>query len=333
MKYNTNIPIDFVITWVDQADEKWLNKFNHFSNNKKDGNNERFRDYNTLRYLFRSIDKFAPWVRNVFLVTDEQIPEWLNLDNPKIKVIFHDKIISSKYLPTFNSNVIDLGLVNIMGLSDYFVYFNDDMFLNAPVKKTDFFSEKGEPKDSLVFNTIMPSEDFDHIFVNNISLINSLYSKKKVMKSLFLKLFNFKNMEYNFLNILLAPFPRFSRFLDPHIPISFRKDTIQSVLDKYPEILESTNANRFRSKNDYSIWLFRYIKMLSGSFSVRYVHFGKGYQLYQIEQISKDIKSGKHKILNINDSEKVSDSEFRKLTKALVAMFDEKLNEKSPFEK
>ncbi|MCT4490881.1 sugar phosphotransferase [Levilactobacillus parabrevis] len=333
MKYNIDIPIDFVITWVDQSDEKWLSKFNYFSNNKKDSNNERFRDYNTLRYLFRSIDKFAPWVRNVFLVTDEQIPEWLKLDNPKIKVVFHDRIIPSKYLPTFNSNVIDLGLVNIPELSDYFVYFNDDMFLNAPVKKTDFFSITGKPKDTLAFNTIMPSENFDHIFVNNISLINSLYNKKKVMKSLFFKLFNFKNMEFNFLNMLLAPFPRFSRFVDPHIPISFKKDSIQSVMDTHPEIVESTNVNRFRSKDDYSIWLFRYIEMLRGNFSVRYAHFGKGYQLYQIEQISEDIKFSKHKVLNINDSEEILDSEFRKLTKSLVAVFDEKLNEKSSFEK
>ncbi|ANK62507.1 hypothetical protein AYR56_10140 [Loigolactobacillus backii] len=326
-------PVDFIITWVDQSDPEWLAKFNKYSDVKIDGESERFRDYSTLRYLFRSIERFAPWVRKIFLVTDDQVPEWLNEDSPKIQVIFHNDIIPNKYLPTFNSNVIDLNLVNIPNLADHFVYFNDDMFLNAPVKQADFFTEKGLPRDTFAFNAIMPTEDFDHIFVNNVTLINKLYKKQDIMKTEFFKLFNFKNFEFNFLNLLLAPFPKFSRFVDPHIPISFRKDWIQDTLENFPDVINVTNPNRFRSKNDYSIWLFRYVAMLNGNFSVRSAHFGKGYKLSQINQVCADIEKNRHKLLNINDSDKIQTDEFKFLTFRLTKTFNKKFSLKCSFEK
>lgn len=334
MQKKVNFPIDIVITWVDQNDRNWKQKYNQYSAESIDDKSEtRFRDYGTLKYVFRSIDKYAPWVHQVFLVTDHQIPEWLNLNYSNVKVVFHDQIISKEYLPTFNSNVIDLSLVKIPNLSDHFIYFNDDMFLNAPVKKGDFFSPKGLIKDTLALNAIMPSENFDHIFVNNISLINSLYNKNKIMKHLFFKIFNYKNMEFNLLNVLLAPFPRFSRFVDPHVPIAFRKNTINTVLDKHPEIYRETRENKFRSKDDFSIWVFRYIELLSGNFVVRNAHFGKGYQLSQIKNIRKDIKYSKHKIININDTDHISDHTFDLLTKTLVSEFQKKFPFKSNFEK
>lgn len=334
MKEKVNFPIDIVVTWVDQNDKKWKKKYDQYSIKSVDDKAEtRFRDYGTLKYLFRSIETFAPWVRTIFLVTDDQIPEWLNLNNSKVRVVSHKEIISTEYLPTFNSNVIDLNLMNITSLSDHFVYFNDDMFLNAPVKPTDFFSETGLPKDNLIFNTLMPTEGFDHIFFNNIKVINSLYDKKAITKKLFWKLFNVKNFEFNFLNMCLIAFPRFSRFVDPHTPISFRKDWIDKELSNLNFVAKQTNSNKFRSDNDYSIWLFRYIALVSGKFSVRSIHFGKGYQLSKINKIEADILKSRHRLININDSSEISLTEFRSLTTKLISAFESKYNSKSTFEK
>lgn len=81
MPKRINFPIDFVISWVDENDSKWISKKNKY---KKANDEARFRDYGTLKYVFRSIEKFAPWVHKVYLITDNQVPKWLNLDSDKV---------------------------------------------------------------------------------------------------------------------------------------------------------------------------------------------------------------------------------------------------------
>lgn len=333
MKNKTNFPIDFVITWVDQNDDIWKNKMLKYSGQNFDSETDiRYRDYGTLKFVFRSIEKFAPWVNHVFLVTDNQCPKWLNKKNSKISIVNHEEFIDSKYLPTFNSNVIDLNLYKISELSEHFVYFNDDFFLNGVVKPTDFFSENGKPKDTLALNTIMPTGIFDHIYVNNISLINKLFSKEVTNRKLRSKLYNVKNYEWNLLNLLQAPLPRYSRFYDPHVQISFLKSTIRDVLNEHPEVVSVTGKNKFRGATDYSIWLIRYIQMLSGEFEPRSIHFGKHYALNNVSSIVRDINQSKHKLLNINDADGMSDEEFNNATKQIIQAFMNKLNSKCSFE-
>lgn len=322
--------IDFVITWVDQNDSSWREKIGKY----KDGisNSARFRDYGTLKYLLRSIDKFAPWVNKVYLVTDNQIPKWINLEFEKLKIVDHRDIIPEELLPTFNSNVIDLNLVNIKGLSEHFVYFNDDMYLNNPVTPNDFFDDYGKPMDTFGFNVIMPTEKFDHTFVNNIAIINKDFNKKEIIRKNFFKLFNIKNRIYNFTSALLAPFPRFTRFIDPHVPISFRKSTIKKVNEKHEEILRYTK-HRFRDIEDYSIWIYRYYELVEGNFSVRNSNFVRGIQLSDLEQKGINIIRGKVKIININDKDDISMDNFEKLTNKLKLEFERKFSQKSNFEK
>lgn len=113
---------------------------------KKDKDNgeeskNRYRDSNELLYSLRSLEKFAPWIRHVYIVTNGQVPTWLNLDFPGVTIIPHEVIFPNvSHLPTFSSPAIESHLHRIEGLSKRFIYFNDDVFLGAPIFPDDFFT-------------------------------------------------------------------------------------------------------------------------------------------------------------------------------------------------
>ena len=121
--------IDFGITWVDMDDPKWKAEFSKYSgkkDNEKNGvSDARFRDYGFLKYWFRGVEKFAPWVRKIHFVTSGQKPEWLDENNPKINLVNHKDYIPAEFLPTYNSVVIERYLHKIPDLAEHFVYFND----------------------------------------------------------------------------------------------------------------------------------------------------------------------------------------------------------------
>lgn len=327
-------PIDIVITWVDQSDPKWQEKFKKVKGVQED-EEIRYRDYGTLRYVFRSIEKFAPWVHHVFLVTDDQVPSWLNESYSKLTVVDHKEIIPREYLPTFNSNVIDFHLKNIPGLAEHFIYFNDDMFLTKYTNPGDFFTDNGFIKDNLAFNLLLPSPEpgsnFDHIYVNNLQIVNKQFPKRKTQKKLFWKLFNLKNGWWNLISLLLFPFPRFGRFFDPHIPLAFRKSDINSVIGNN-KIIRNMFSNRVREFSDFSIWLVRYCQLLDGNFVPRSVNFGRHYSLEDIDIISKDLKKKKYSAVCINDAD-VSYDIFLDLAKRLSKILNTVFPDKSSFEK
>jgi UDP-N-acetylglucosamine-lysosomal-enzyme len=106
---------------------------------KKKETTERFIDFNELKYSLRSIEKFAPWIRNIFIVTNGQIPNWLNQTNSRVKIITHQQIFKNKnHLPTFASPSIESQIHRIEGLSEEFIYLNDDIFFASPITKNDF---------------------------------------------------------------------------------------------------------------------------------------------------------------------------------------------------
>ena len=186
--------IDFVVTWVDGSDEKWLKEKNKYKADKnQDASNTRYRDYEIIKYFFRSVEKYAPWVNKIYFITWGHVPKWLNSKNPKLVIVKHKDFIPKKYLPTFNSCAIELNMHRIKDLSETFVYFNDDIVLNNYTKEKDFF-ENGYPKDSAVLNAIIPygKSNFEHRLVNNSNLINRNFNMMSVIKRDPFKWFNFK---------------------------------------------------------------------------------------------------------------------------------------------
>ena len=183
-------PIDIVITWVDGKNTEWLKKFNLYvgEKNRKDIDCEENRYYDTglLKYWFRGIEKCAPWVNKVYFVSDNQIPDWLNTANSKLVIVSHTDYIPSKYLPTFSSHPIELNFHKIAGLSEHFIYFNDDMFLLNPTSP-DYFFKAGLPKATAIFSLMhlkMPGikDGIRDIICNDIYAINKFFSPRKTIK-------------------------------------------------------------------------------------------------------------------------------------------------------
>lgn len=107
----------------------------------------RFRDMQELRYALRSVDAFAPWIDRIHIVTNGQVPIWLDTTHPRIRIVTHDQIFPDPAcLPVFNSNAIELNLHRIPDLSETFLYFNDDFFLGRPVSPNDFQTADGRPR-------------------------------------------------------------------------------------------------------------------------------------------------------------------------------------------
>ncbi|NXI26509.1 GNPTA phosphotransferase, partial [Sterrhoptilus dennistouni] len=104
------------------------------------------QDNEELRYSLRSIERHAPWVRHIFIVTNGQIPSWLNLDNPRITIVTHQEIFQNvSHLPTFSSPAIESHIHRISGLSQKFIYLNDDVMFGKDVWPDDFYSHsKGQ---------------------------------------------------------------------------------------------------------------------------------------------------------------------------------------------
>ena len=145
--------IDFVYTWVDGGDPAWAvrrceaMRVAGLLDDDAACCAARFSDNGELKYSLRSINKYAPWVRHIYLVTDRQVPKWLALEHPKVRVVDHRDIFEGgDVLPTFNGRAIESRLHNIPGLSEHFVYFNDDMFLGRAAQPWHFFGRHGLPR-------------------------------------------------------------------------------------------------------------------------------------------------------------------------------------------
>jgi len=137
-----DFPIDLVYLWVDGSDPVWQASYRqHVGGDPARGT--RFASADELKYSLRSVERFAPWVNHVYIVTAGQTPAWLDTSNPKVTIVDHARIIDPAHLPTFNSQAIECHIHNIPGLSEHFLYANDDMLLGAPVQPGHFFTPDG----------------------------------------------------------------------------------------------------------------------------------------------------------------------------------------------
>ncbi|XP_011060691.1 PREDICTED: N-acetylglucosamine-1-phosphotransferase subunits alpha/beta isoform X1 [Acromyrmex echinatior] len=147
-----HVPIDVVYTWVNGSDPMFLESLQkHVSIVDLSAVTSRFSDKDELRYSLRSLEMYAPWVRHIYIVTNGQIPSWLDMDNPRITLVTHEDIFLNKSdLPTFSSPAIESHihrcLEMIPGVSDKFLYFNDDVMLGAEIWPEDFVTQAGGQK-------------------------------------------------------------------------------------------------------------------------------------------------------------------------------------------
>ena len=276
--------IDFVITWVDSNDPSWLRSkeeyemieyasYNHDSLSRRQEDNNsacRYRELGFLKYWFRSIEEFTPWVNKVYFVTCGQKPEWLNENHPKLVMVNHKDFIPERYLPTFNSNTIEMNLHRIDGLSEHFVLFNDDMFLLRPVKPSFFFKDK-EPvlMSSLRYPLYPHLNAINRIKFNNYVLINGHFNTKKSIWRSRSKWFNIKELglnrvRRNFLCYLAngtIPVGQYG-----HLPLPHLRSSFEDLWSCFPDIMEETSKYRFRSDFQINQWVLCAWNQANGCF-------------------------------------------------------------------
>lgn len=314
----TNDKIDIVILWVDDEDQEWLEKKETWQEKCGIINNqpERYRNWDNLHFMFRSIEKYASWVNHIYIVTDKQKPNWLNIQDNNITIVDHEEIMDAEDLPTFNSSAIELNIHKIPGLSENFVYFNDDMFLIDYVQPEDFFID-GVPKEMAALNLIMPSKinRSRYVMFNNVTLINDTFDKKETLRNKPFKWINYKNGLSAIRTLLLLPWSEFSNFKQTHLPASHKKSTYTEIWTKYEKELKKSTSYKFRSLNNYNQWLIKDWQLAANNFLPQDLKFGKVYQLYTKDDVSKcveHIEKSKTKVICVNDNEYLEDFPYAK---------------------
>lgn len=328
--------VDFVVCWVDGSDPAWQAEKQKYDPNKNPGDARtiRYRDWDNLHYWFRSVETFTPWVNKVHFVTWGHVPEWLNLDCPKLNVVRHEDYIPQEYLPLFSSRPIELNIHRIKTLSEQFVYFNDDMFILKPMKKEDFFLN-GLPRDVGVLAPYI--SDVRHsiasVISNNMEIINTTFSRKRTINE---KPLNWFNPQYRLLNrytLASLVFGKwFTGFWGSHFPNTYLKSSFTEVWTKEFDALHLTCTHRFRDPRDVNHWLIRYWQLASNRFIPRGLHGRKYVPLKNDMRPAVDaIVSGKNLMVCLNDREGIDNFDAAK--NALIGAFEKILPNKSMFEK
>lgn len=331
--------IDFVIPWVDGSDPAWQAEKNRYLPDiPTDGaSSNRYRDWGLLLYWFRSVEKYAPWVRRIHFLTWGHVPEFLNLASPKLHIVNHYEFIPAEYLPTFSSHVIEMNLHRIPDLAEHFVYFNDDTFLLREFQPEDFF------RDDLpcTYGAEIPWTFRGHLGIwahaaaNDLGVINAHFSKKTVLRDHGKKYragcYGWKT---NLRTLMLQTlFPdQFTGFQNLHAPAAYRKQTFQEVWAVEPELLADTCRNRFRTAADVNQWVFLWWQVAKGSFSPAVIdNLVCPIDASTIEIACDAIVNRRHGCLCANDPDDLEDCE--ELARRLRGAFETMLPEKCTFEK
>ena len=327
--------IDFVVTWVDMNDPKWQKDFANYSgkiNNKINELSEaRFRECGLLKYWFRGVEQFAPWVRKIHFVTCGQYPEWLNIRHPKLQLVNHEDYIPKQYLPVFNSNLIEIYLHKIPGLSEHFVYFNDDCYIINHISPGRFFTG-GLPNDIAAFRTNFGCSQFEKMLKNNIRLINKFFDKKEILKRDHDKWYNEMYGKKVRFTYLLSFYNKFATLRTPHNAKPFLKATFEDVWAHCGEELTGMSLHRFRSSNDYTPELFKTWQICRSNFVP--------YNTYNDTKMFPLVLRAKKAILTIRDqsyslvclNDNIHIRNFEKVKQELRLSFESILPEKSSFE-
>lgn len=337
--YLNDPPIDIVVTWVNGEDEEWLAAKAQYPVYKtREVGPERYRNWDLMRYWFRAVEEYAPWVRKIFFVTEGHIPSWLNTSNEKLEVVKHSDFIPNKYLPTFSSIPIELNFHRIKELSEHFIYLNDDYFLNAPVKKTDFF-EYGFPK---YYAPAIPIKNwrnipyYHHLF-NNASFINRKFNIRKSIEAHPERWFSKKYKDQMMLNRNAFITNYIPGFYESHIPYNLRKGTLEKVWEVEPELFDYTCTHKFRSSLDVQLYLVKWWEVMNGDYipyaleEFQDVYFED--MSHQAKEISEALFDSNISIICFNDTSTISDEEYKQGKVIMQDLLEKKYSRKSSYEK
>lgn len=326
--------IDVVVMWVDGNDVKWREEYNRFKEEKGDKRENRFRAWNIFKYYFRGIEKNMNWVNKIYFVTYGHVPDWLNIKNSRIKIVKHEDIIDKSYLPVFNSRAIEVNIHKIKGLSEKFIYMNDDFFVLKKIEQ-EFFFKKNKPCLIPAMNAITRNP-LDHVLLNNTNIINKYFSKHEMLKKQWKKWFSIKLGKLFFRNLALLSWPQFTGFYETHTATPFLKKSFEEVWEKEKEILLSTTNSKFKNELNVNQYIFKYWQLAKGDFVVG--DYKESFLLNicsakDLNEVKKKIENKSYKILCINDNlNNLSKKEFDLIELELIQSFEKIYPLKSSFE-
>lgn len=322
-----NNDIDFVVTWVDGGDPAWQELWREYTPGaESDDRPERYRDWDMLRFWFRGAERFAPWVRKIHLVTWGHLPDWLNTEHPKLRIVRHEDILPADALPTFNCNPLEVNLHRIEGLSQRFVYFNDDVLILNDVVPEDFFVE-GRPRDMLAAQPVIANPQnpvMSHILLNDALVISRHFDKRSAMKN------NIRGWwkpgyppVYFIYNLLETAFPQYTGFYTSHGPSPMLRSTFEEIWTLEPETMKETTYSRFRSISDVNQYLFREWEKQKGNFAPANMHRDFAYiDAAETEKAVDYIRRQRRKMICVNDTSREIDFESarRDVQEALLSV-------------
>lgn len=277
----TGVPsIDLLITYVNGSDNTWIKDFIR-TTKTHNPTATRFRSWGTLRYLFRGIAAYMPFIRDVVLIVSgpTQVPVWL--DTKKVRIVYHDEFIPKEYLPTFNSCTIESFFWNIKGLSDRVIYFNDDMFPIFPMTEDDFFTEDVPHIKFIDLRTYYNKNIFDCQCRSGIDLIT---------------------------NALGIPgIPAGKMFRPWHISTAITKQGFEYIRDMCAETI-AKSVSKLRATQNVNQYIYAYYYYFTNNYiddSVSYTYFEITDK--SLKDICNEILDGSHKMVCLNDSDKLKD--------------------------
>ena len=325
--------IDIVVPWVDDSDPLWRAKKAAYTGvDAAAGNTDvRYRDWDMLRYWFRGVERFAPWVRYVWFVTDDQKPAWLNVEHPKLKWVKHTDFIPAAYLPTFSSHTIEWNLHRIDGLAEHFIYFNDDVFLIRDTLPTDFFVD-GLPCDLPNVGPLYPDGFFSYLLFNNVNLLNRHFSLRDSIRRHPTKWIKGQSLGGLFKLALYGRKSLIPNSNNHHIQVSLLRSTFATLWEQEGELIDATCRNKTRQITDVTAYTVRDWQLFSGGFSPK-KPIGKLFHTASMSHSNEAleyVRKQKGKTVCLNDTEDETDFEAHK--QALIAAFDTILPAKSSFE-
>ncbi|MFJ4387726.1 stealth conserved region 3 domain-containing protein [Pseudomonas sp. NPDC089408] len=304
-KYATHPPsIDIVYTWVNNKDKNWQKKWaSTFPGVNYEA--DRYTNNDELRYSLRSIYKYAPWVNKVYIVSNCTPPDWLSIEHPSLTWVDHVDIFpDAQSLPTFNSHAIESCLHRIKGLSEHFIYLNDDFFLTTPCRPGNFFDSYYRPKIFFELSANACPDDnglADYIYASNNSseLIYGLFQHRPLHQH-------------------------------KHVPYPLRRSILTELESKFPDTFERTRNAKIRSKTDINVasFLFQHYADATGRASISEVtsFIAKPNNIYKL----LNNNSTKYQFICINDGGESATNQAYK--KQALALFQERFSEKAPWE-
>jgi len=242
---DVNFEIDMVFSWVDGTDKEWqrarAKRMQSYVVGEGDDSEARFRQIDELKYALRSVYMYAPWIRNIYIATDSPRPAWLD-EHPRVQLMRSEDFFEDlSNLPTHNSQAVEAQIHRIPGLSEYYLYSNDDMFFGRPVGPEMFFSPGGLTK-----------------FIEATTRIGLGENNPKRS--------GFENAARVNRRLLHERFGRVTTRHLEHTAAPLRKSVVGALASEFPEEFAKTAASPFRAADNISVTnsLYHYYALLTG---------------------------------------------------------------------